>query len=251
MSNGLLGIMQRLINDVRDVRNRLPAEPVWATVTQLSPLRVQPDGATAPLEVTPNNLAGNLMVGQRVLIAVQGRKVNVYGPNSLGTDGTQVVVGGDTREPNVFLRRLFGTRMFRARWYLAGNANWPEPALWLEEEGVGNYGVFRVRSSGQLSMETGALSPTTSAVRPIPFATAAGYINITPSAANTVTPVTITLPAGRFTRAPVITLGCATSVPHVVDVGYGSATASSFIIYFRRNDTSTTTVAWQAVQVDL
>lgn len=53
----------------------------WGTVTALSPLRVQLDGDTAALPITPDALAApaTIVVGDRVRCEVSGRRVIVHG----------------------------------------------------------------------------------------------------------------------------------------------------------------------------
>ncbi|MDK8434288.1 hypothetical protein [Brevibacterium sp. H-BE7] len=76
-----------------------------------------------------------------------------------------------------------------------------------------------------------------------------GYVTITPDAANQSKKVTITLPAGRFTKPPVIWAQCSTSVPERVSVGVlnESITTGSFDLYFTRTNTTTTGVDWYAM----
>lgn len=49
----------------------------WATVTQASPLRIRLDGDSVELPMTPENLAGSVGVGSRVLVQLFGRRVLV------------------------------------------------------------------------------------------------------------------------------------------------------------------------------
>ena len=51
----------------------------WALVTTASPLRVQLDGDTAPLPLTPVTLAAGLTAGSRVLCLLIGRQLVVLG----------------------------------------------------------------------------------------------------------------------------------------------------------------------------
>ena len=50
----------------------------WATVTQVSPLRVRLDGDTDPLPVTPDTLTA-VTVADRVWCQLTGRRVVVHG----------------------------------------------------------------------------------------------------------------------------------------------------------------------------
>lgn len=59
----------------------------WATVTQVSPLRIRLDTELTALDVTPENLAGALAVDDRVWVQVHGRQIIVHaitgGPSAL------------------------------------------------------------------------------------------------------------------------------------------------------------------------
>lgn len=59
-------------------RSEKPTERwTWATVTQASPLRIRLDGESAALSITPENLAGALVAGERVWVQVSGRRTLV------------------------------------------------------------------------------------------------------------------------------------------------------------------------------
>jgi microcystin-dependent protein len=61
-------------------RENKPTERwTWATVTQSDPLRIRLDGETVALDITPENLAGSLLPGERVWVQVSGRRVLVTG----------------------------------------------------------------------------------------------------------------------------------------------------------------------------
>ncbi|WP_115728241.1 phage tail protein [Actinomyces culturomici] len=51
----------------------------WATVVQGDPLRILLDGDTEPMRGTPENVAGPLALGQRVLVTASRRRVYVIG----------------------------------------------------------------------------------------------------------------------------------------------------------------------------
>lgn len=84
-----------------------------------------------------------------------------------------------------------------------------------------------------------------------PFRIAAGNYTLTPSAANTPTSVKITLPSGRFTKAPWVVTGMGTSVPGTLALGTGVTAASTtdFTLWFTRANTTQTSLIWIAVQV--
>lgn len=63
-----------------------PAEPgdtptsfAWATVTSTGPLRIQVDGQSIPLPITPDTLVGSLVADDRVWIQKYGKRVIVLG----------------------------------------------------------------------------------------------------------------------------------------------------------------------------
>lgn len=51
----------------------------WATVTQLSPLRVRFDGETTPVTVAPVDTVGKLLVGDRVWVQFHNKQFVVLG----------------------------------------------------------------------------------------------------------------------------------------------------------------------------
>lgn len=92
MSDGLLGIVQRLYARVTAVEVAVPSSPVWATVTAVSPPRVRRDGYLEPEVDLDVNLAGDLAVGRRVLVQQYGRRVVAYGPQPAVPDTGWVAV---------------------------------------------------------------------------------------------------------------------------------------------------------------
>lgn len=76
-----------LMNVVAGLRDRLDAMPLfrWATVVGTKPLRVQLDGDTTPLSADPVNLAGDLLVGQRVYTMSVDRRLHILGAVSEGS----------------------------------------------------------------------------------------------------------------------------------------------------------------------
>jgi len=82
------------------------------------------------------------------------------------------------------------------------------------------------------------------------LATAGGAVLITPSAVNTPTSVTVTLPINRFSSTPAITTDAQTGVPTNVFSSHGTPSATGFDIYLVRTDSKTaTTVRWTAIEV--
>lgn len=84
-----------------------------------------------------------------------------------------------------------------------------------------------------------------------PYGKAQGRVQITPSAANTPTGVSVTFPVGRFTVAPRLQVTAATAVPGTVvtGVGYSGTTSAGTTVYVTRTDTTTTPVDWSAEQM--
>lgn len=75
-----------LMSVVAGLRDRLDAMPLfrWATVVGTQPLRVQLDGDATPLAADPVNLAGALLVGQRVWTVSVNRRLHILGAVSEG-----------------------------------------------------------------------------------------------------------------------------------------------------------------------
>lgn len=256
MTDGLLGVVQRLTEKVKALSDRTPTAPTWATVTALSPLRVRPDGSTAVLEATPDNLAGPLIVGARVMIQVHGRKVVVYGPGSnlvqhgaVTTNGDQIILGSqvNANSPTFEGRRYFSTinKWFSYLLYLANNPTNAEVGLLLRRNGT-NMSRLALRDNCQLLVN----DYTANVVRPLPFASASGVLAVTPTATNSVTTVTVTLPSNRFTQAPAVNVTPQSALPNAVFASVGSRSATSFQICLYRPDIAATNVNWSALQME-
>jgi len=75
-----------------------------------------------------------------------------------------------------------------------------------------------------------------------------GQVAITPDSANTVKQVTVNLPAGRFSKPPVVWAQLNTSVPHWCDLGvYQPTDTNTFTMFLTRTNTTTTDVFWFAM----
>ena len=81
MSDDLLAVIQRLQTQVNELGVRVPSVPLWATVTNIRPLRIRFDRESEELEATPHNAAGTVLVGDRVLVQRYGNQVYVWGPH--------------------------------------------------------------------------------------------------------------------------------------------------------------------------
>ena len=81
MSDDLLAVIQRLQTQVNELGVRVPSVPLWATVTNIRPLRIRFDREGEELEATPHNAAGTVRAGDRVLVQRYGNQVYVWGPH--------------------------------------------------------------------------------------------------------------------------------------------------------------------------
>lgn len=54
----------------------------WATVSSINPLRIRLDGDDTPLGITPDSLVKDLVVGNRVWVQLEGRRVIVHGASA-------------------------------------------------------------------------------------------------------------------------------------------------------------------------
>lgn len=82
---------QSLQREIAELRALIPASGVtahsWATITSTDPLRLRLDGASDPLDLTPQTLTGGHLVGQRVWVALYGRtarRVVILGASPTG-----------------------------------------------------------------------------------------------------------------------------------------------------------------------
>lgn len=99
-------------------------------------------------------------------------------------------------------------------------------------DGSGHWGHFNVDANGAMS---GFI--------------VTGWVTMSVDTGGTSKPYTINLPAGRFSKPPVVWAQPSTSVPQLVDVGIdrGSISTSSFTLHFNRTTTTETIVAWFAM----
>lgn len=261
LTDGLLGVVQRLSSAVRELDVRVPSAPVWATVTQSTPLRVRPDGADDPLEATPENLTGTLLVpGARVLVQVHGRRVLVYGPGSNvaqhstpGVNGGRFYVGDPTStDAGYFVTQRLnepdGLVVNGVEVGVDGNADQPVAALRTTRDGALASRLL-LYGDGQVTINTNAASSTPQAYRYQPFATAVGTVALASVGASVVS-ATVTFPSARFTQAPAVTVTVQTSAPHVFSVSHAFVSTTGFTVYlYRTSGSGSVPVDWQAVQM--
>lgn len=77
MADFLRPIIDRLA--AVEARVRRSVRLSWATVTSVSPVKVQMDGSGDPLDGAPDSVVAGLLVGDRVLVARQGSQVIILG----------------------------------------------------------------------------------------------------------------------------------------------------------------------------
>lgn len=80
--------------------------------------------------------------------------------------------------------------------------------------------------------------------------TTAGVVGITPSGANTNTPINVTFPYHRFQRQPFVNTTLMTGVPSMCNSGLANITAESFSVYLFRENTVRTGIQWIAMPRD-
>lgn len=68
-----------LLRFIESLVAKIAAKPEfrWATVTGVKPLRIRLDGDEEPLEGKPSTVVRGLAVGERILVAIQSRRVTV------------------------------------------------------------------------------------------------------------------------------------------------------------------------------
>jgi microcystin-dependent protein len=96
----------------------------WATVTDSAPLRIRLDGESAALDITPENLVGNLAVGQRVWVQVNGRRAIVTGLSDGGFRTGMVQMFMGETPPDGWLvcdGSMFDTNAYPELYALLGN----------------------------------------------------------------------------------------------------------------------------------
>jgi len=231
----------------------------WATVASTDPLRVRLDGDDAPLLITPENLAGGLLVGDRVWVQRYGRRLLVHGGGEHVRLGTQpgrnispqpsVTLGprGDT-EPSVRLDRLRGSTLHGGKFYIpADNESNGAVALLTSKDGADS-SRLRLRHDGQVIVNT---YPTVN--RPIPFATASGEVSVDALSNGSTDSYSVTYPSGRFTQPPLVFVNSQGTVPRRTFAASGNST-SGFTLRtanYSGGNSGAQTVHWFAVQMEV
>lgn len=208
MSTGLLGVVQRISQDVRLLRRQIPSKPEWGTVTGVAPLRVRPDSAEFPLLDAPENLAGPLLVGDRVMVQLVGRQLIVWGK-----------AGGPGGAPLYFPSLAVATA-----------ANLPVGTqIWVTSD---NRGYVRKSVGWAVNSHT----------------IVTGTITVPITAAGTVGSVIVPLPAGTFAGTPTVILTPMTNNPSTVTgIAIETRTATSFKVVATRTGAWDLSVQWVAV----
>lgn len=150
--------------------------------------------------------------------------------------------------PSLFLRRQISGSPASLRMILTfDNPGTGRSAALRLHDGGSISSQFSFSDDGNMMMRTYGDSPTASGGRPIPFAMAAGVVDVT--ASNGLGYTTVTLPSGRFTTTPRFFVTGHSSVTSLTNVQFSSPSKSSVRIYMNRSTTATTSVHWLAVQM--
>lgn len=238
-----------------------PIVPVFlfATVTSVDPLEVKLDGETTSRPV--NATLAMVVEDDRVWVTFVGQSIILTGvvgeknPRLLeGSDTLYARIDGDlTIQPSWRVARDLGSLEVDARFYAHESTAEPRAGIGLYVNGT-SMAHLRINESGELKMVTSASSPAGNATRPLPFAVAAGRINIALAAAASGS-TAVNFPAGRFTTAPLVFL-TQTNLPansaKLIAKATGVGT-SGFSAYAYTGDGTATTVTaqfdWLAVQM--
>ena len=206
--------LQALITKSNETTPNTVGQFDWAEVVSVNPLYLVLDSAQDDVVTGGiDNLVGHLTVGQRVRVHLHGGRVYIYGNPALmrrmvqhgtsgGVNGTWVETGAsdNTSEPSWRLRRLRADGKDNyARLYLSNSSSTPEVALYAGESDGPSSTLYMRGDTGKLEMLSGVR-------RPLPFATASGYVGDTTTITNTSRSTAITFPTGRFTKTPEIFL---------------------------------------------
>jgi len=220
----------------------------WATVASTDPLRVQLDGDSAPLLATPENLAGGLLVGDRVWVQRYGRRLILHRKPT--SSFTLLGMPGQTTQSYYRLSRNVGGQDY---WFDFQAGASSEANLRVSHPEEGDMVVFRVGSNGQLRMSTYAPSGTAAAHRPLPFATAVGEVSVESLTNGNYDSYSVTFPSGRFTKAPLVFVNTQGTVPRRTFGASGTST-SGFTLRtanYSGGNSGAQTVHWLAVQLEV
>lgn len=208
---------------------------VWGTVTDDDPLRVRLDGDTAPLDLTPDAMAGPLAIGDRVYCHMAGRRIVAFGlalPAS-GIDAAAVTSGRFVNDRLPATTAIpagvdLDTFLTPGVWgqHTSANATFAlhypvELAGLLEVQARGSgaamvwqrYSPYVTSASGRRFFQrrhyNGSWSDWDEYVprgqAGSPFAVAAGSVTVSMSSSVSGT-ATVTFPASRFSVAPIVQL---------------------------------------------
>ena len=213
--------LQALITKSNETTPNTVGQFDWAEVVSVNPLYLVLDSAQDDVVTGGiDNLVGHLTVGQRVRVHLHGGRVYIYGNPALmrrmvqhgtsgGVNGQWIEIGAsdNTSEPSFQLRRLFNGISRHGFIYMPGSAA-PEIALMLRGQSGQNMSRLMLAADGKVKVNTYANDDNgnNSVDRPLPFATASGYVEDTTTITNTSRSTAITFPTGRFTKTPEIFL---------------------------------------------
>lgn len=250
--NGLEFLLQK-VSSLEEELQRQRVVHRWGVVTSLAPLKVRLDGETSDTAMASARVIPR--VGTRVEVKLAGKRATLVAEASAqyvqyntsgGVNGTYIETGASdsTSEPSFRLRRQRSNGNSYARFYISNNSTTPEIGIYVADVASGDYATFYMRPSGYA-----AINGQNNILRPLPFATAAGYV-ATGGTANTVLSHTVTFPSGRFTSSPEIFVLPNSSVPNAISVSYGGRSANGFTLYTYRTNTTAYNVSWFAIQME-
>jgi len=91
-------VLDKIVEQLAKPTPEVVPQAMWATVTQASPLRIRFDGEAAALDITPVNLTGALIVGDRVKAQLVNKQLHVVarlnGVDLSGKQNTPTLING-------------------------------------------------------------------------------------------------------------------------------------------------------------
>ena len=200
--------LQALITKSNETTPNTVGQFDWAEVVSVNPLYLVLDSAQDDVVTGGiDNLVGHLTVGQRVRVHLHGGRVYIYGNPALmrrmvqhgtsgGVNGTWVETGTDVGDTYASFRVRRGASVASIGNTKINNIPTIEAVI---SDGVGA-STFLLRRDGAPTVRTDNV------YRPLPFATASGYVEDTTTITNTSRSTAITFPTRRFTKTPEIFL---------------------------------------------
>ena|GEM_PF-6930087 len=239
----------------------------WATVTGVNPLRITLDGDTEPLPFAPDSLIDplTLVVADRLRVELSGNRLAVLGRmRGAAVSDAQLPERLRNRGPDISGLNL-NNYLFNG-WYRGKNVTNAPTTDWFYFEVMAH--IFDLwehqratplTSSGTI-FQRWRLNGVWSSWQKLavvgqdgtPFAQAAGSSSAETIPAYDNVRVTVTLPVGRFSVAPIVTLSLRGDDIRSLSVSSLSETASSFIVQISSqasSDKFSIGASWNATQM--